>query len=384
MRTKSVFLLFLAIVSYTCCAFAHENSQRTCAIENPDIPQQTRVYIHPEQVHVCVEGIFVEFEGAPFQVAQICQDELGFYVPQAKFWIKCPAGHPNPPWRTTCQVLWAAAIQMIFCLLSIGGLFVSAACADHDEINFAKESVQKLIQDERMILEKFFQILVKTDGLGYTLYGSKPICLSAYFDSVPLGNFFHGCNSNAIKRGWQVWKKYESYFPHPNYLIFAVREIVSENITHLLYFINKPLLIQTLQTHHKLFVQELKRNFEPQDLLAELAEKRDLLAVLNHHEGLLGILLGYGVESSMNFQARDKVWNHGVPLSYDEADFQSTLVNGFEPLCELMPITFSGNPHSPEVKALLAQNEKEIEYLRELYSQGKFLEITLSKLMEHP
>lgn len=104
---KSFFILVLGMLSCTFCAFAYTDLNASffeCKMEKTNIAQQSRVYVQPEQIHVNLEGIFVEIARTLYQVSQICQDEHGFFVPHAEFWWKCPNGHPNPPWRLSCQV----------------------------------------------------------------------------------------------------------------------------------------------------------------------------------------------------------------------------------------------------------------------------------------
>jgi hypothetical protein len=199
-------------------------------------------------------------------------------------------------------------VFFFLCLLLLRGVFIFTPWVCGEESNKIVSTQEKLLtisENERIILERFFQVLIKSDGLGYTLFGSKPVCLSAYFSTVPLGNMLRGCNSHAIKSGWQVWKKHESHFSHPNYLIFEERECVDGIEIHVLYFINKKKLLGTLNQHRKLFEQELKRGIDPEEFLYEIEQKQMLSALLKGHEGLLGVLLGYGVESSMNYHRRD-------------------------------------------------------------------------------
>ncbi len=98
MNKKVMFLLLMGFMTSTLCAFAHTRVAQT------DFLQQSRIYVQADQIHVTPEGLFVEIAGNFYQAAQISQDENGFYIPHAKFWVKCPRGHPNPPWRLTCQV----------------------------------------------------------------------------------------------------------------------------------------------------------------------------------------------------------------------------------------------------------------------------------------
>ncbi|MCH9626359.1 MAG: hypothetical protein S4CHLAM123_15560 [Chlamydiales bacterium] len=60
--------------------------------------------VSTNQISITGDDIFVEIGDGLCQVAQIVQDESGFYVPRTDFWIMCPRGHSNPPWRVTCQV----------------------------------------------------------------------------------------------------------------------------------------------------------------------------------------------------------------------------------------------------------------------------------------
>ena len=280
-------------------------------------------------------------------------------------------------------------MKLFLCLLLLGGISFTIPCSGSEKSHSVNVSLQKklsyLPENERLILEHFFQILIESDGLGYTLFGSKTVCLSAYFTFVPLGNMIRGCNSNVIKKGWYVWKKYEHYFPHPHYLIFEETEIVDQTEIHSIYIINKVRLLDTLKKHHQLFAQELSVDFEPNFFLSEIEKRQSLLEALNQHEGLLGVLLGYGAESSMHYHDRNLVWKFGLPISYAETDLQAVSANSFESSffsSGIQPMHFVGNLQSQEVKTILEQNAKERAYLLDIYSQGKFLEITLSKLME--
>ncbi len=102
---KVFLVLFLGMLS--CISFAHANPNETyhgSRIEKSDIPQQARVYVQTQQIHVDVGAIFIELSGNLYQVSQICQDENGFYVPYTGFWWTCVNGHPNPPWQLVCWI----------------------------------------------------------------------------------------------------------------------------------------------------------------------------------------------------------------------------------------------------------------------------------------
>lgn len=106
MKAKVLLFLFLVVLIGSYSGFAHLNLKAAYCdskIDNDNI-QQSRVYVRPEQIHIDSQGIYVQIGGNLYQVAQICQDENGFYIPHAEFWKYCARGHPNPPWRLICQV----------------------------------------------------------------------------------------------------------------------------------------------------------------------------------------------------------------------------------------------------------------------------------------
>ena len=262
----------------------------------------------------------------------------------------------------------------------LGGFLCS--CSQKPE---KEHIVSSFSAKERLILEQFFQVLVKSDGLGNVLFGSKPISLSGYFHSVPMGNMLYGSSSYAIKRGWHVWQKYEKLFDHPEYIIFAENMPVGDFAICSIYFMNKRSVLEIVNKHRELFEKELGKDFDPNIFLDTIEKNHTLLSLLNHNEGLLGILLGYGAESSTNYHQRYLVWELGLPLTYSDADFQAvTFDYASSFITAIHPIAFSGNPHSPEVKSIIEQNIQERSKISDIYSEGNFLEITLSKIMECP
>jgi len=104
MKLKFFILYFLAVLNCMSFVVANSNSNQLNYTANDSKLNQSRINIKPEQVHVNDNGLFIEIEGTFYQVAQICQDEQGYFIPYTGFWWICTNGHPNPPWRSTCQV----------------------------------------------------------------------------------------------------------------------------------------------------------------------------------------------------------------------------------------------------------------------------------------
>lgn len=106
MKIKTFLFLLVGVLSLNVSnlTFADGKACVQTEIEKLDVPEQSRVYISSDQIHIDAEGIFVEIEGEVYQVAQISEDENGFFVPYGAYWKICPNGHPNPPWRWRCKV----------------------------------------------------------------------------------------------------------------------------------------------------------------------------------------------------------------------------------------------------------------------------------------
>ena len=97
----------LALFVCVMCSFTFKPSWDCCTEEGKkacEFYEKQKIYIHPSQVHVGTNGMFVDFGGDFCRVSEILEDENGMYVRDVGFWWRCRNGHPNPPWRVTCQV----------------------------------------------------------------------------------------------------------------------------------------------------------------------------------------------------------------------------------------------------------------------------------------
>ncbi len=87
----------------------------------------------------------------------------------------------------------------------------------------------------------------------------------------------------------------------------------------------------------------------------------------------------------MHYHFRDCVWKRGVPYSLSQLTL-IPITTDFSVSKDLQhaiqSIQFVGDPKSKEVKAIVEQNEKEKTKIKEIYSLGNFLEITLQQLTE--
>lgn len=93
--------------------------------------------------------------------------------------------------------------------------------------------------------------------------------------------------------------------------------------------------------------------------------------LIHFHEGILGMLLGYGVESSMQFYFRDLVQKSFL-LNKQQSNLQQASLYSISSLDFIHPIYFVGDPNSEEVARILKQNEKERGVIQKIYSEVDF------------
>jgi hypothetical protein len=107
------------------------------------------------------------------------------------------------------------------------------------------------------------------------------------------------------RREIEIWKKYKHLFSSKNFLF--VESDVGNNLKRLL-FINKRKLSNVLQENRTIFQTILGNTYEEKKLFDEICSgKQDIMQTLHHHEGLFGILLGFGKDNSFLYHRRNEL-----------------------------------------------------------------------------
>jgi hypothetical protein len=184
-------------------------------------------------------------------------------------------------------------------------------------------------------------------------------------------------------KGWHAFKRNEHLFFHPRF-IFSEHVFESGNnckILHI-YLINKESLNNYLNNNRSLFQKTLGSEFSVETCIAQLEAGVPLPKLLNNDDMLLGILLGYGVESSLAFkELRSQCTeSYAPPPTETYCRIDLTRPNG----CTIDPIVFMGNPRSPEVQELRSRYEQELQNAWLIYKQSRcVLKSILEKLCEN-
>jgi len=241
------------------------------------------------------------------------------------------------------------------------------------------ESFEKLTHDEKLHLEYFFDKAIKQDHLGHVLFfASKPASMSVIHMAE---------NEQEFTEGWKVWTSKESLFQHPNFIIY--QESIGNKIY--IYFINKKTLLLQLSFKEEYLRKLFGESFSIRGLIEQL-EHRTFSGYLRENQILLGILLGYGIESSQKYK------------QYITGDQQGAIKDLTGILCiademietiqreenvsfcylksktQIHPVTFIGDPNSAEVKKLKENYTKELEKIDRLYQKKDLLRTCLNQL----
>lgn len=267
---------------------------------------------------------------------------------------------------------------------------------------FQRAEVSKVLsgisENDRKSLELFFQELIYKEDFGFTLFGDKPISLTGYFDPLPIGNYLQIRRNNLLKNGWETWKKYHSLLPQSNYLLIEEQE---EDGIHIITIINKKALRKVIQENLDLFQKVLGNNFTLEEFIRKMEEKKILFSLLCRHEGLYGILLGYGKTNACLYQRREELHFFDSKISFsfskaapskpflsldEEIYFLKEKMIAVEENSRLSLIKlpqFIGIKNHPETKQLRKKyREARLDMIFRLKIKENFLQIVMKQIME--
>ncbi len=239
------------------------------------------------------------------------------------------------------------------------------------------EILHSIPPKDREKIEFLFSYLIQRDNLGFVLFGNMK---TAAFCSIPVVCDYAIVPKSMtptplryqknLKQALDVWGFYKHRFKHPNIIVCEEYNCFTTSSFLQLIFIDKRKLASLLEKYREDFEEVLGKNFSSVDFIAKVEKKRKLRPLIHHDEKLLGLLLGFGRESSNSF----KKMSHG-----EEAD-PTYKIAGHRPKgCCIVPVSFRGNPDSEEVKALIDIYSKELVEIESIFKSDSFFVTTLEK-----
>lgn len=151
-----------------------------------------------------------------------------------------------------------------------------------------------------------------------------------------------------------------------------------EEVTHIC-LINKKSLIKCLQKHEVVFQEIVGKDFSVETFVEQLERTKTLRPLIRDDECLLGLILGFGLDSAAAFKEQTSQLTTKTYPAWTES-YQGIEIS-LPKRCLIYPIGFMGNPHSKEVKKLVKIYSHEIEQLWMGYKgPGNLLKALLEQL----
>ena len=301
------------------------------------------------------------------------------------------------------KIRTTALFLLITVALCFGTSFINSF---HKPIDVAKV-LEALPQEDRESLEWLFRDFWDSS---YVLFGSKPmsICcmekidpynpqISEVSDVMSSIGRLHLSNLARVK-GWEVWKKYRHLFPSSKFVFFENHNAKKP----LIILINKQSFLKKIQENVDYFREMLLTDITAQKIFDDCLKSDDMFGhVLKNHDGLIGILLGYGKHNAQLFWRRNQIENANeltnlsltkrLPApspgfstldeeySYINAKLKPSNnleVNDFNGLSLRLPC-FVADPQDPETQQLKVNYLKDYKKIVKLYQGKDFLKTTL-------
>jgi hypothetical protein len=260
------------------------------------------------------------------------------------------------------------------------------------------EVLSQMSQEDRYYLSVFLCTILFYDDFSYLLFGSKPIAYAS-FDKPVSFRFSYGRvfeSDLELSRGFNVFEKNKHLFLSDN---IAVRFYEDNELLEIL-MINKKNLLKMLEVHINDFKLVLGPEVSIESLYAKITAQENLAQVVNNHDALFGILLGYGRNNAWLFHRKSTIFRElntfNPPkkrkafLEKEWAKVAQKMTFFSEESCgekytlktpRLPLLHFMADPSSLETKQLKAQYRKEREEMKKLFAKQGWLEATLQKLM---
>jgi len=203
----------------------------------------------------------------------------------------------------------------LFLLILVVGCHVSKKKAP-----FEKQLSEIPLEDQKK-LETLFHHMMTGDYFACTLFGDKPMTFQEFFEDpwkLPSAGMANPYCFFYLEEGWKTWIKYQNQF-HSSRFIFT--KIPSKVGYEFIILINKVAFEKMFDRNRDVFEQALGPQITVEQIFQDFEEgKKPFSKVLNEHEGLVGLVLGYGREGSMqvyhNGRLKQQILRHTLyPLS---------------------------------------------------------------------
>ena len=267
-------------------------------------------------------------------------------------------------------------------------------------------------QEDRESLEWFFRHFWESS---YVLFGNKPMafcCIQTtkpykpqisevytFMDSICRLHLENFVQTN----GWEAWKKHKHLFPSTHFVILENSHPDESTIV----LINKHAFLNKIDENIDYFKKALGSKVTSKQVYEDCLKSRDLFQdVLKNHEGLIGILLGYGRTNAELFYRKLQITNttssreftiskNLIPSNgfatideeYKDIDsrlsfFNDLSANDFNPISLPLP-GFLADNSSNETKKIKSEYTKQYKKIIQAYKNEDFLNTTINQFCNY-
>lgn len=238
--------------------------------------------------------------------------------------------------------------------------------------------------EDRPFLEFFLRSLVFKDHFGYVLFAEKPM---GFFACGKIELVFEQClielldhKQSTLRKGLEIFDRTYSKSPiGKNFIVLKTEDKRREMV----FLINRKAFLKTVSQHLREFKKILGNDITGEVLLSKMVREKDVLRCLNHHEGLFGILLGYGKNNAFLFHRRKELHKKTIiPFSAERIDEKLQGIDHSKPspLRILRLPAFVADVSTQETKLLKKLYREQRKKVALAYQNGDFLQLTLSRL----
>lgn len=270
------------------------------------------------------------------------------------------------------QKLWKRMNHLRFLLIAF--VFYAMVEATPPQNLKIQEILSEIPHDDRIVLEQLFSTLILENYFAYTLFGSKPMThKGAFYDVLDRDRTQENAGDHIFLTSWELWKKYasRSEFQTPNYAF------VEKKFPELfeIHFLNKKNVEACVEEYFATFQEILGADITPQQVYQNLVYADDVYDALGNSQILYGILFGFGEENARGYHEKFELdLNIPDPISFHDEEQKTN---------QLPLPYFSVFRNNRETAVLRKTYQQERERILSLYSNGNFLDITLTQLLSH-
>lgn len=244
-----------------------------------------------------------------------------------------------------------------------------------------QQQIHKMSFQEKEYLTNFFKYTFFLSGFGYTIYGDKPMSFETIniieepkkIDDIDYMDIHHIFDRYRLKEGWAAWNKHFKSYPLKGFTIISYTFPFDSNYIEVT-IINHSRFIKAVTDYLDDFQKVLGKNLTPQQILEGYIKGEGFIfTTTRHHDGLFGILLGFGRENSWEYMLQ----KGGKKMKGCFQDYPEP-----RDVTHILPPSFCILENTQETKNLRESYENQKKKIDAIFQRNDFLEQVLNHLIQ--